>query len=267
MLLTYDGLGIGNLLYFALHAHRLRAEGRDYRVEANDALSPWLTVLPGLRPYFVDSRRIRPWDRREHIASGFFQAFGTDFGRADLEGFVSGVLLASPLFADAPTRAARLLEEDVLTVNVRRGDYYAVEEFRRIYGFDVAAYVRRAIAAAVEEHGRFGRIHVVSDGTDWCRAHLPWLAESADRVTFVDPSASTQDHLVDLALSPALVLANSTFSYWGAYIGNVLHGDNHGSVWAPRFFGRGLRPEGSDAWQLDPRWRAVDVPDSDAAVP
>ena len=261
VLLTYPGLGVGNHLYFALRAHRLSREGRDYRVTVQPGMERWLEVMPALRPYYLGPRDVRPWDRREHISPSFFQGYGSDFSRGDLEAFISETMLGSPLFTGWEQRSALLADDRVLTVNVRRGDYYAVEDFRRIYGFDVAAYVRLAVAEAHRARGGFGRIHVVSDGVEWCREHLAWLAEFADDLTFVDPLDAAEQHLVDVALSPVLILTNSTFSFWGAYISNVIHRGNAADVWAPRFFGRGLRPTGSSAWQLDPRWNVIeDVP-------
>lgn len=260
ILLTYPGLGLGNHLYFALRAHRLSSARRSYRVALDDGMQPWLAVLPTLRDYYVRPADVRPWDRREHISSTFFQAFGHDFGRNDLEGFIDQKLLSSPLFTGWRERSSQLAQEGVLTVNVRRGDYYAAEAFRRIYAFDVASYVHLAVTEAHRSRGDFGRIHVVSDGVEWCREHLRWLEDYADKVTFVG-SESPQQHFVDVALSPMLVLTNSTFSFWGAYISDVVHGTHPSGVWAPRFFGRGLRPEGSSAWQLDPQWNVIeDVP-------
>ena len=258
VLLTYPGLGVGNHLYFALRAHQHSDMGRDYRVMLDSGVEPWLTAMPALRRHYVEPARLRWWDRREHISPTFFQAFGEDFTRGALEGFISDEVLTSPLFRGWQQRSARLVDEGVLTVNVRRGDYYAVESFRQIYGFDVATYVRTAVAEAHRTRGDFGRIHVVSNGVEWCRRHLDWLEDFAGTVSFVGADDSPQDHLVDVALSPMLVLTNSTFSFWGGYISNVVHQGNAPDVWAPRFFGRGLRPAGSSAWQLDPRWSVVD---------
>lgn len=258
VLLTYPGLGLGNYLYFVLRAHMLQRQGRDYRVVQTGGIESWLGSISTLGDYLVRPEEVRVRDRREHITPSFFQAFNDDFTRDQLEDFVSEVLLPAPLFNDWRARAEELREERVLTVNVRRGDYYEVEEFRQIYGFDVESYVRAAVDQAQLEQGRFGRVHVVSDGVAWCRANLRWLHDYADVVSFVGADETPQQHLRDVALSPALVLANSTFSFWGAYISNVVHQHNHGSVWAPRFFGRGLYTSDGSAWQLDPGWRVVE---------
>lgn len=258
VLLTYNGLGLGNYLYFLLHAHTLAAQGRNYRVARVDTIEPWLASLPSLDRYLVRFGDIRLRDRREHIPASFLQGFDQDFSRSELTNFVSDVLLTAPMFQDWHARAAELREERVLTVNIRRGDYYEVEKFRRIYGFDVASYVHDAVREANSKLGPFGRIHVVSDGISWCRTNLPWLHDYSHAVSFVGEDEKPEQHLRDLSLSPVLVLPNSTFSFWAAYISNVVHEHNHASVWAPRFFGRGLYSGDGSAWQLDPWWNVIE---------
>lgn len=54
-------------------------------------------------------------------------------------------------------------------------------------------------------------------------------------------------------------MTNSTFSYWCAYISNVLHRDNYAEVYAPWFHARTI--DGGRAYQLDPRWSVItDIP-------
>lgn len=56
----------------------------------------------------------------------------------------------------------------------------------------------------------------------------------------------------------ALVLANSTFSYWGSYLSTWWHGRPE-SVVPPWFLSRA--DNGAAAWQLDPTWSIIrDIP-------
>jgi hypothetical protein len=95
---------------------------------------------------------------------------------------------------------------------------------------------------------------VVSDDSGWCRENLSWLVGAADAVEF--SHNGPQRDLARLASASRLILANSTFSYWGAYISDVVHDGSAGSVVAPRFHVRDL--EQGRAWQLDPRWQVID---------
>ena len=145
---------------------------------------------------------------------------------------------------------------------MRRGDYYSVARFRGMYSFDVAEYLRVAVAESVTADGPVGLLRVVSDDPDWCRLKLPFLAEHAGRVEHLDAGQTVgrpHEHFRTLASSRRLVLANSTFSYWGAHVSNVVQADNHAQVWAPWFHRRDI--DGGRAWHLDPRWSVVrDIP-------
>jgi hypothetical protein len=244
-------LGFANLLYLWMVAAARRGRGEDVVVRAQPVMETWLPVLPRLRELTVEASAVRFRDRRD---LGFHQAFGADFTREDLEGFVRDYLLDSPLLGDVtPTD-----DDGPLTVNVRRGDYYSVPRFRGLYSFDVAEYLRVAVPDSVAAHGPVGTLRVVSDDPEWCRLKLTFLAEYADRVEHLEAGRPHEDFRA-LASSRRLVLANSTFSYWGAHVSNVVHGDNHARVWAPWFHRRDI--DGGRAWHLDPRWSVVrDIP-------
>ena len=57
-----------------------------------------------------------------------------------------------------------------------------------------------------------------------------------------------------LACSKRLILANSTFSYWGAFIAQVL-GAQLENIVAPAFH-QGDVPTASELWR-DPRWNFI----------
>jgi hypothetical protein len=249
----YPSLGLGNYLYFLLHAATEQARGRDYRVVRPALMDYWAPLLQGVEDQLtVQAEAVRLRDRRDDVPGTFFQRFGSDFTRDQLTGFIERFVVGSPPFGEDQG----LGDSDTLTVNVRRGDYYAEPAFRQLYGFDVAAYVRIGLERSVRNGGAPRRIHVVSDGMDWCRRELAWLADHAEQLTYAAPEDGPARNFVQIALSRRLIITNSTFSYWGAYISNVVHADNHGQVVAPWFHSRGV--DGGRAWQLDPRWDVVD---------
>lgn len=171
-----------------------------------------------------------------------------------VEGFVEpgGVLDVDRVPADL-----RVTDRDVV-VNVRRGDYVTNETNWHNYGFDVDDYLRVALAGSVEVGGSIRRLLVVSDGIDWCEANLSRLAEWCEELVFENSGRPPEIHLTLLGNAPLLVLANSTFSYWGGYLSTWRFGRPE-QVVAPWFH---IRTDlGGDAWQLDPRWSVVkDIP-------
>jgi hypothetical protein len=249
VVMTSDALRIGNLLYVWLSCHRRRALGEDVRALANAHTRAW-DELWSLTPrgLVVTRERMRVWDRREDVSSSHLQAFGTDFSHAELRAFASEVLL-SGRFRDllAP-------DDEVLTLNVRRGDYYSDPAYRARYAFDVQGYLREAVDISLRRQGRPSGIRVVSDDPTWCRTHLGWLTEVVPHVEWAE--AEPVNGLAALASSRRLILANSSFSYWGGYLSRVVHGADGSSIVAPRFHVRDVN--GGVAWQLDPSWIVVD---------
>lgn len=254
VVLTPDWMGFGNVAYLWLWAHLEQAAGRDARVLETVGMAPWREAFPNLAGLGVAASDIAFRDRRRSAVAVDYGTFGVNFTADELGDFIRTRLLSSPLFAQATSS-----DEDVLVVNVRRGDYYSVPEFRGQFGFDVDAYLDVAVTASVEADGRPDRIHVVSDGFDWCRARLGWLSDHAPLVTYADPADGPRHNLTEVSSAKRLVLANSTFSYWCGYISTVLHPEDAAKVWAPSFFGRTAR--GYRSWHLNPQWSVVeDIP-------
>lgn len=239
-----DGIGVGNMFSFWLWAHHGRTLGRDWWVRRTEAMDPWLEVFPDLRPLIIEPAAVRFRDRRDE---DWYQDFDR-FPRDHFESFIRDRLLTS---TGLPLREA--VPESV-TVNVRRGDYYSNPRFRELYGFDIPGYLRQAMAGAARQ-APIRQVEVVSDDIDWCRRELGFLADHGE-LQFQDRCDGPIANLGQLASARRLVLANSTFSYWGAHLSNVRHGDNHAMVWAPRFHRRGIN--GGRAFQLDPRWSIIE---------
>lgn len=246
---TNESMRLGNLLYLWLRAHASQAEGRDVRVQHNAASNAWLPILgPELEQLTLVRDGARLWDRLEDPPPEHFQVFGRDFSPEQLRAFIREVVLSQTFCSYLPRRA-----DDALTINVRRGDYYSVPEYRARYGFEVQAYLRSALVEASHE-GSIGIIHVVSDDPEWCHSNLGWMWDFAPVVA--EPMNAVSN-LAALGASPRLILANSTFSYWGGYLSGVIHERTEGksSVWVPDLHVRDINA--GHAWQIDPCWRAV----------
>ncbi|GAB3065085.1 hypothetical protein GCM10027053_30270 [Intrasporangium mesophilum] len=248
-------VGIGNILYFWLQAHARQARGEAVVVRWTEVMAAWTQWFPWVFESLVTrDGEFSLFNPRSY--GQFFQELGLDYSVDDLERFIDEVLLPE----GAPFRrlAARHRGQGDLTVNVRRGDYYSDPRFRGFYSFDVVEYLRLAVGRA-NDQAPVRSILLVSDDLGWCRAKLGWLEEIAPVRTA--PEASTvADQLAMIAASPRLVLANSSFSYWGAYLSNRLQvldgvGASHADVIAPWFHSR--QSHGGAAYQLDPRWTVV----------
>lgn len=240
------GIGVGNMLSFWMWAHDGRLVGEDRWVRRTDAMDAWVKVFPGVRPLIIDKSAVALRDRRD---DRWYQDFDA-FPRAHLESFIRDRLLSD-------TRIP-LQDRDsgTVTVNVRRGDYYSDPALRKLYGFDIAGYVRAAMEGS-RSQAPVDLVEVVSDDPGWCRIHLSFLADYG-RVHYQSASDGPVQNLGQLVSARRLVLANSSFSYWAAYMSNVRYGDNYSSVWVPAFHRRDMNDGRS--WHLDPRWSVVEAP-------
>jgi hypothetical protein len=234
------GLRFGNWLYLWMDAHQRTAAGEPTVILEAPGMELWLDAFPALRGLTVSRDFVRFHDRRDwDVETSWKQRFDVDFTRGSLDAFISDCL--APYISPDDT--------GMLVINVRRGDYYSDANHRRRYGFDQLGYLQEALSRV----GPVDRTLIVSDDPDWCRANLLEMVEGASEIVdFADRDPVSNFKAV--ACASRIIGTNSTFSYWGAYVSGVVHASP--VVVMPRFHGR--LPQGSDAYQLDPRWIAID---------
>jgi hypothetical protein len=248
---TPGGMRLGNWLYLWLAAHHRTSAGEPTFVLEVSGMAPWLEEFPALAALTIRKDELRFHDRREWRGGAALQRFGVDFTREQLHQFVRDTL------------APAIPEEEPASVviNVRRGDYYAYDGFRAVYGMDIEGYVRTALDTVLP----VADILVVSDDPEWCRTNLDRLLRLDGR----EVSYAERDpigNFLAIASARTLIGTNSTFSYWGGYIADALHADAR--IIMPKFHAR--IAGGSDAYQLDPAWNSLvgfhDTTESPAAT-
>jgi len=125
---------------------------------------------------------------------------------------------ATPLVPGGPRDlaiAAMIQTSQAVSVHVRRGDYVARKAAATVHGTCSLDYYAAAIGAVAS---RLSDPHffVFSDDSDWTRHNLALPGPS----TYVDhngPEAAFQD-LRLMSLCKHHVIANSSFSWWGAWL-------------------------------------------------
>jgi hypothetical protein len=120
-----------------------------------------------------------------------------------------------------PSACAKLVEEisgcDAICVHVRRGDYLSNPEAAKVHGTCSVDYYRAGIRELCQGLAR-PRCFVFSDDPAWVRASLAFDCP----MTVVDVNGPNDAHL-DLVLMAAcrhFLIANSSLSWWGAWLGN-----------------------------------------------
>ena len=129
------------------------------------------------------------------------------------------VYIADPQTVRERTRAFLVAKGGVATVHdiVIHHRSYAEELSPTRRGSASTDYLRRAITFIEGRHGHTGDIVLVSDNPS--RAG-EWLGDLESRVTILDRGGAFSDMAL-LLRARSLILANSSFSWWAGYCGDV----------------------------------------------
>lgn len=238
---------LGNLLTVGGWAHERPGRKVLLHPVRADALRSAFPTLAA--EYFIDFRSVRLTDQR--LSPWKAGPLLPDKSPEALAGYVGGVLLPGSPLPDVPGPP-----EGSFVVNVRRGDYYSVDQHRAEYGMPILSYLETAVEHAINDVGFPKSVHVVSDDIPWCRDHLSAWLRSIAPLTFGE--GGMVHDLAALARAETLILPNSTFSYWGGFIGDQLTPGRR--VYVPWLFSRAM-DGGSSRSQVSPQWQVIDLPD------
>ena len=158
-------------------------------------------------------------------------------------------LLADLALASAPTQAEHDLMTDMeqsqsIAVHVRRGDYVTSASTHAFHGVCSVAYYQDAVAHIAARVQR-PSIYVFSDDLNWCKANLQF-----PHPTRFVAAASPHRELWLMSVCRHNVIANSSFSWWGAWLGSP----EGRVVVAPRHWFAGQR---SSPCLIPQRWTSL----------
>lgn len=120
---------------------------------------------------------------------------------------------------------ARIKFSDSVGIHIRRGDYVTNKGFGGICDLD---YYKRAI----EQVGIEGKVFFIfSNDIQWCKENIQPLLGNA-KVEYVTENKGKESHwdMFLMTYSKSLIIANSSFSWWGA----VLNRNENAVVVAPK---------------------------------
>ncbi len=111
--------------------------------------------------------------------------------------------------------AEEILQCDSVSVHIRRGDYVGNTKTNRMHGVCSEEYYRKAVDAIAAQFTS-PHLYVFSDDIPWVREHL----STAHDMTYVDHNGLKNDYedLRLMSLCRHHIIANSTFSWWGAWL-------------------------------------------------
>lgn len=103
------------------------------------------------------------------------------------------------------TKKYPLINENNISLHIRRGDYVHQTDFHPIQGIE---YYEKAL----DMLGDYNNIFVFSDDITWCRNNLGFK-----NMIFVEGNVDIED-LWLMSLCKKNIIVNSSFSWWGAYL-------------------------------------------------
>ena len=113
--------------------------------------------------------------------------------------------------------AGEIKGENSVAIHVRRGDYISNKHANKFHGVMEADYYQEALEQIAKQVGKV-RCYVFSDDIAWCKDSLT-LDSSAVYVTGNGPERGCEDIYLMQQCSHD-VIANSSFSWWGAWLNN-----------------------------------------------
>jgi Glycosyl transferase family 11 len=108
---------------------------------------------------------------------------------------------------------ARIRAANAVCIHVRRGDYLLPAHFRH-HGLCSAEYYRRAVRLMREQVAHL-QFFVFSDDWPWCREHL---TDGDMVIVDANKPEAGQDELRLMAACRHHIIANSSLSWWGAWL-------------------------------------------------
>lgn len=123
--------------------------------------------------------------------------------------------LKRPLGIFAQIIAERiLLEPEPISVHIRRGDYVSIPKIADAHGTLPLSYYEQAMKIIFEKSNG-AHFFISSDDIAWAKENFP----KRYPVTFVSsPEITDYEELTLMSLCKHHIIANSTFSWWGAWL-------------------------------------------------
>ena len=209
-------------------------------------------------------RRLSGWDtKREQFISHYNAAFEALPDDSYIYGYWQSWRYFSPvadrirkelqprvaLSAESSEVERIIKATNSLSLHVRRGDYVTSKSTNNFHGvLDLDFYA--SAVSHVQERVSNVQAYVFSDDLDWCKEALASLPLP---MTFVDVNRG-EDSWQDLFLMAACrhnVVANSSFSWWGAWLGDDAD-QGHRIVIAPKKWFLGTEIDVAD--RCPPTW-------------
>ena len=122
--------------------------------------------------------------------------------------------LKAPFSSYAADFARLVGDSNSVSIHIRRGDYVANPKFAAVHGTLPLAYYEEAMGL-IEQKVDNPRYFLFSDDPEWAEEHI----RSRHKIDLVSGGSATEgEELSLMALCQHHIIANSSFSWWGAWL-------------------------------------------------
>jgi hypothetical protein len=153
----------------------------------------------------------------ENQIFGYFQTYRY-LEKPQVRRFIDSLFIdISPVSECFSKFSLDMLEIPTISVHIRRGDYM---NLRDTFGILDSDYYASAIKFTLENSTiRYSRVLVFSDDIALAKRHFSNLEISLPVEFLESPDISPEETLLLMSQSDAIVISNSTFSWWAAQLG------------------------------------------------
>lgn len=178
----------------------------------------WIFSHYSKRPFFLESQ-IRPFDKNifntpHHVyLDGYWQSEKYFIGISDI--IRKEFSLRYPISQKNLQYAEKINSSMAVAIHVRRGDYVSNSHTLSVHGVSSVNYYKKAISLIRDQIAN-PEFFVFSDDIAWCKLNLPKL----ESCSFIEGNSvyQSQEELHLMQLCKHHIIANSTFSWWGAWL-------------------------------------------------
>ncbi|WP_412050990.1 alpha-1,2-fucosyltransferase [Hoeflea sp. Naph1] len=117
---------------------------------------------------------------------------------------------------DNASMAERIQGMPSVSVHIRRGDYITSAKAQAVHGSTDLAYYERALAEVRSRSGKDPVVYLFSNDPDWVRDNIKLDAELVP--VAINDGRTAHEDLRLMSLCDHNIIANSTFSWWGAWL-------------------------------------------------
>lgn len=125
----------------------------------------------------------------------------------------------------------RVKATNSIMVHVRRGDYISSQNAASYHGSVPVEYYMRALEFCLSKLSD-PTIYVFSDDIDWCKSAFE-IVSAPIHFFGPDPARADWEDLMVMSFCRNHIIANSTFSWWSAWLADQRYGTTGRLVYAP----------------------------------